>query len=212
MNILEEAKHWYLATFLYLVPRSTGHLVNGQAMRFATLCSLCLICSASNRDMSKGFPYPPDTRPEGCRKYKRRSWVGPGVGGVYEGHILEEWMNLVKRCHLWSFSRLMWKIGVLSSKGWPYYRRFAAIFFAYYNSIQDLRSVKENSFPYQTLSMACGAIQQGFQSRSQEWLADFESGELNMKYDSNGFLSSKPQNTMLLIRRPFGFGSFPEHF
>lgn len=95
LNILEEAKHWYLATFLYLVPRSTGHLVNGQAMRFATLCSLCLICSATNRDMSKGFPYPPDTRPEGCRKYKRRSWVGRRVGGVYEGHIFEEWMNFI---------------------------------------------------------------------------------------------------------------------
>ena len=45
-----------------------------QAMRFTipawSLCTWCVVCCAE-RDMSKGFPYPPDTRPAGCRKYKR---------------------------------------------------------------------------------------------------------------------------------------------
>lgn len=39
-------------------------------MRLA-LCTLCIICVRTERDATKGFPYPPDTRPEGCRKYKR---------------------------------------------------------------------------------------------------------------------------------------------
>ena len=42
-----------------------------EVMFFAYLCALSLVVSET-ADMSRGFPYPPDTRPVGCRKYKRR--------------------------------------------------------------------------------------------------------------------------------------------
>ena len=42
-----------------------------EVMRWA-LCALCFVLSHGvARDTSRGFPYPPDTRPEGCRKFKR---------------------------------------------------------------------------------------------------------------------------------------------
>jgi len=49
-------------------------------------CSL-LIHQPVAKDLSKGFPYPPDTRPAGCQKYKRKDFANQTVS------IIIPWLN-----------------------------------------------------------------------------------------------------------------------
>jgi len=43
--------------------------------------------------MSKGFPYPPDTRPEGCRKYKRKDFANQTVSIIIPW-LAEKWLHM----------------------------------------------------------------------------------------------------------------------
>jgi len=61
-------------------------------MFFAYLCALSLVVSET-ADMSRGFPYPPDTRPVGCRKYKRKDFANHTVSIIIPW-LAEKWEHM----------------------------------------------------------------------------------------------------------------------
>ncbi|CAE7661044.1 gly-4, partial [Symbiodinium necroappetens] len=58
----------------------------------AYLCALSLVVSET-ADMSRGFPYPPDTRPVGCRKYKRKDFANHTVSIIIPW-LAEKWEHM----------------------------------------------------------------------------------------------------------------------
>eukprot|EP00439_Symbiodinium_sp_Y106_P046663 s1406_g5.t4 len=63
-----------------------------EVMFFAYLCALSLVVSET-ADMSRGFPYPPDTRPVGCRKYKRKDFANHTVSIIIPW-LAEKWEHM----------------------------------------------------------------------------------------------------------------------